>query len=59
MSIMRQRISVSVTLEVDPEEWDREYGNGSSAKEVREDVKGYVKNLLQQSNDSLTVVSFK
>jgi hypothetical protein len=43
------RISVSLTIEVDPGKWDAVYGRGSSPAEVREDVREYILNAVQGS----------
>jgi hypothetical protein len=59
MGLIKQRVTITATLEVDVEDWNNDYGNGTSATEIRQDVKAYAKNLLQQSNDNWNVVSFK
>jgi hypothetical protein len=59
MGLLKQRITITATLEVDVEGWDADYGNGTSTTEIRQDVKAYAQNLLQQSNDNWKVVSFK
>jgi hypothetical protein len=41
------RVRVSLTLEINPEDWMRAFGIVRSA--VREDVKTYVHNLVQQA----------
>jgi hypothetical protein len=40
------KVRVEVTLEVDPEVWDLNYGTGTEARFVREDVKSYVQNMV-------------
>jgi hypothetical protein len=59
MGLIKQRVSITVTLEVDVENWDRDYGNGTTATEIRKDVKAFAHSLLQESNDNWNVVSFK
>jgi hypothetical protein len=41
------KVRMTVTVEVDTSEWASLYGINES--EVREDVKGYIRNLVQQS----------
>lgn len=43
------RIRVELVIEVDPESWDRTYGNGARRSDVREDVREYVLDAIQQS----------
>lgn len=40
------KISIQLTIDVDPKAWDATYGNGASPAEVREDVRGYVYNSV-------------
>ena len=40
------KIKISLTIEVDPQEWAAVYGTGTAAAEVREDVKTYVQNQV-------------
>ena len=42
------KIGVVLTVEVDPEAWALEYGTGTTASEVRQDVRDYVLNMVQQ-----------
>ena len=42
------KINFNVTVEVDPEEWDEAYGQGSEAKVVREDVREHLLYRLQE-----------
>lgn len=42
-----QKVTLSVTIEVDPEAWDLAYGTGTSAKEIRDDVRSYYINVIQ------------
>ena len=41
------KISVRLTIDVEPSEWHAVYGNGDSASEVRQDVREYVLNAVQ------------
>jgi hypothetical protein len=41
------KVSVTLSLDVDPAAWDLAYGTGTEAKAVREDVRQYVLNQLQ------------
>ena len=50
------KVRISLTVEVDAEGWDMDYGTGTSAKAVREDVQAWVVNTILQSNDNLTAV---
>ena len=59
MGILKQRITITATLEVDVEGWDGDYGTGTSATEIRKDVKAYAQSLLSESNENWKVVSFK
>ena len=40
------RVTVTVTVDVDPEAWNAEYGEGATAAEVRKSVKSYIGNDL-------------
>lgn len=40
MAIIRVRIP-AITVDVDAEAWDREYGCGARGAEIREDVRNY------------------
>lgn len=42
-----QKVTFSVTIEVDVEGWDMAYATGTSAKEIRDDVRAYFVNTLQ------------
>jgi hypothetical protein len=53
------RVAISVTLEVNREGWDMNYGTGLDANAIREDVKAWTHSLLSESSDSLKVVAFK
>lgn len=43
------RIRVTLILDVDREEWDLSYGSGETIEELRDDVKRYILNNIQQS----------
>lgn len=49
------KVKISVTLEVDAEGWERDYGVAGAAA-IRQDVQTYVHSLLNESNDSMKVV---
>lgn len=49
------KINVVFTIEVDPATWNTSYGSGTSAAEVRADVREYVFNQVQQSPGMLEV----
>lgn len=36
-----QKVSFNVTIEVDPAMWDLAYGTGTSAKQIRDDVRSH------------------
>jgi hypothetical protein len=40
------KIRLSYTVDIDPELWERAYGVGKD--EIREDVRSYMRNLIQQ-----------
>jgi hypothetical protein len=47
MSGREIEVTVTLKIKVDVEAWDCEYGTGTSAKAVRDDVKSYFGNALQ------------
>lgn len=53
------KVAVSVTLEVDAEGWDMDYGCGTAAQAIRSDVTSAVHSLLNEYNDSMRVVKWK
>jgi hypothetical protein len=56
------KIAIHITIDVDPAEWDLIYGNGSRPDEVREGVRQYVGNLVQESpgmTESGAIVSIR
>lgn len=49
-------MAVNVTIEVDAEGWDMDYGTGLDQAKIREDVKAYVRSLINESaSNNLTV----
>lgn len=50
VKIMRNRQTVTVTLDIvlDPADWDMNYGTGTDAIEVRDDVRTYVSNAVHE-----------
>lgn len=40
------KVNVNITVDIDPVIWDRNYGTGTEAKFVREDVKSYLYQLV-------------
>jgi hypothetical protein len=42
-----QKVTLSVTIEIDPEAWDLAYGTGTSTTEIRDDVRSYFINVIQ------------
>lgn len=48
--ISRIKVAVSLTVELEPEEWDRIYGTGPDAAAVRKDVRAYLLNAAQQQS---------
>ena len=53
------KVSISATIEVDPETWDMNYGTGTQATAIKEDVKRYVHSLITESADgNMTVVKW-
>lgn len=53
------KVAIIVTLEVDADGWNMDYGCGTEAAAIRQDVKGAVNSLLNEYNDSMTVVKFQ
>ena len=43
------RVKISITVEVDSAEWDLEYGTGTKAADVREDVIDYVRGMIEDA----------
>jgi hypothetical protein len=41
-------VSVTVSVRIDREVWDANYGTGTGDAEVRADVKAYVENLVTE-----------
>lgn len=41
------KVTVTLSLDVDPAAWDLAYGTGTAAKDVREDVRAYILNAVQ------------
>jgi hypothetical protein len=50
------RISVTLSLDVDPEAWDLEYGTGTAAKDVRADVQAHVRGTVHEHFRELGVL---
>ena len=40
------KVTVTITVTVDPEAWDEQYGTGTTAALVKADVKRYVANSV-------------
>ena len=40
------KVRVTITVDVDPERWNANYGTGTDPKDVREDVKRYVEGTV-------------
>lgn len=53
------RIKVEVTVEVDTSAWSRSYGTGTSAKEVRGDVRSWARTQLSEHPEGLVAVVSK
>jgi hypothetical protein len=56
------KILVTLAVDVDPQEWDEVYGNGSSPAEVRADIRSYILNHVQESagmEDTSATVSLR
>jgi hypothetical protein len=47
MAAKTQKVTLSVTIEVDVEAWDLAYGRGTSAEEIRDDVRSYFINVIR------------
>lgn len=43
------KVAITLTLDIDPETWDLMYGTGTTATEVRADVKRYVREQVAGS----------
>lgn len=56
----RMKVKVTVTVEVDRDEWADAYGLENSASSVREDVKSYVANGVAGAGDApITVLNWE
>lgn len=55
MGIIKQRVSISVTVEVDVDGWEQDYGV-TGAQDIRQDVKAYVDSVIRECNPNLKVV---
>jgi hypothetical protein len=53
------KVAISATIEVDVEGWDMDYGTGTEAPAIREDVKRYLHSLIHECNGNMTVVKWK
>lgn len=53
------KISITLSLDVDPEVWDENYRTGTAPQAIREDVRSYVLNWVQnaQAADAGAIVS--
>lgn len=49
------RVKVSVTVEIDPQKWDTEYGTGIDPATVRKDVQTYMSGLVTEQVERLGV----
>lgn len=56
MGIVKQRVRISVTVEVDVQGWEQNYGV-SGTQEIREDVRGYLDSVVRECNENLTIVA--
>lgn len=43
------KIVITLALEIDPEAWHDTYGHGDTPRAVRDDVRSYVLNHVQQA----------
>lgn len=43
------KLSLTLTVYVDPDDWAREYGNGHEHNAVKADVESYILDAVQQS----------
>jgi len=49
------KIKIEFTVDVDPEAWELNYGTGRN--EIRNDVKGYVENIVLDQLDVVGVLA--
>lgn len=47
------KVQISLTVAVDPDEWDETYGTGRDAASVRDDVKRWAANAVSHHPDGL------
>lgn len=52
------KVAINMTIEVDAEGWNMDYGTGTGAAAIRSDVKSAIHSLIHEYNDSLRVVKF-
>ena len=53
------KVTVTLVVDVDPQDWDADYGTGTSAADVRADVKRHVLNAALQGIEALRDVQLK
>ena len=41
------RVKITLTVNIDPDAWDLNYGTGTSAKAIREDVQTYIETTVR------------
>jgi hypothetical protein len=58
MGIVKQRVRVSITVEVDVQGWEQDYGV-SGTQEIREDVRNYLDSVVRECNDNLSITEVR
>lgn len=50
------KVRVTMTVDIDPEAWDLNYGTGTDAAAVREDVRTYIENGARDQLETVGVL---
>jgi hypothetical protein len=50
------KVKITVTVDIDPEVWDLNYGTGTSAKAIREDVQRDAEYAIQSHFEQVGVL---
>jgi hypothetical protein len=51
------KVKITLTVDIDPAAWDLNYGTGTSAKDIREDVKSHCEGTVLQHLDDLGLLA--
>jgi hypothetical protein len=50
------KVKITFTVDIDPEVWDLNYGTGTSAKAIREDVQNSAEDAIQSHFEQIGVL---